>query len=27
LTGCIPQSLQDVSDNDFDELGLPFCAV
>ena len=25
LTGCAPASLRDVPDNDFDELGLPFC--
>ena len=25
LTGCIPAALRDVADNDFDELGLPFC--
>ena len=25
LTGCIPDALRDVPDNDFDELGLPFC--
>ena len=25
LTGCIPASLQDVDDNDFAQLGLPFC--
>ena len=25
LTGCIPESLRDIPDNDFDELGLPFC--
>ena len=25
LTGCIPQGLRDVTDNDFDELNLPFC--
>ena len=25
LTGCIPTSLEDISDNDFDELALPFC--
>ncbi len=26
LTGCVPESLMDVGDNDFDELGLPFCS-
>ena len=26
LTGCIPYGLRHVVDNDFDELGLPFCA-
>ena len=26
LTGCIPYGLRQVVDNDFDELGLPFCA-
>ena len=26
LTGCIPQVLRGVGTNDFDELGLPFCA-
>ena len=25
LTGCVPAGLRDVRDNDFDELGLPFC--
>lgn len=25
LVGCIPVGLRDVPDNDFDELGLPFC--
>ena len=25
LTGCVPDALGDVPDNDFDELGLPFC--
>ena len=25
LTGCIPEELRDIPDNDFDELGLPFC--
>ena len=25
LTGCIPEGLRDIPDNDFDELGLPFC--
>ena len=25
LTGCIPSDLGDVQNNDFDELGLPFC--
>ena len=27
LTGCIPYGLRHVVDNDFDELGLPFCDV
>ena len=27
LTGCIPASLRDVPDNDFDNLGLPFCGA
>ena len=27
LTGCIPDGLRGVSENDFAELGLPFCAV
>ena len=25
LDGCVPQGLRDVADNDFDDLGLPFC--
>ena len=25
LTGCVPASLRDVADNDFAQLGLPFC--
>ena len=25
LAGCIPEGLRDIPDNDFDELGLPFC--
>ena len=25
LTGCIPEALREIPDNDFDELGLPFC--
>ena len=25
LTGCVPASLQDVADNDFAQLALPFC--
>ena len=25
LTGCVPVTLRDVPENDFDELGLPFC--
>ncbi len=25
LTGCIPEGLRGIPDNDFDELGLPFC--
>ena len=25
LTGCVPASLKDVADNDFAQLGLPFC--
>ena len=25
LTGCIPEELREISYNDFDELGLPFC--
>ena len=25
LTGCVPDGLQDVADNDFAQLGLPFC--
>ena len=27
LTGCIPEGLQDVEFNDFDQVGLPFCAL
>ena len=27
LTGCIPNGLQSVTNNDFSELGLPFCVV
>ena len=27
LTGCVPASLMSVLDNDFAELGLPFCAM
>ena len=27
MTGCIPDGLRHVVDNDFDELGLPFCDV
>ena len=27
LTGCIPKGLQRVTNNDFSELGLPFCVV
>ena len=27
LTGCIPAGLRDVPSNDFDQLGLPFCAA
>ena len=27
LTGCIPYQLEEVRDNDFDQLGLPFCEV
>ena len=27
LTGCVPAGLRDVADNDFDELGLPFCVA
>ena len=27
LTGCIPSGLQGVTNNDFSELGLPFCEV
>ena len=27
LTGCIPESLRDVTDNDFDALGLLFCGA
>ena len=26
LTGCVPASLQDVANNDFAQLGLPFCS-
>ena len=26
LSGCVPSALRDVEKNDFDELGLPFCA-
>ena len=26
LTGCVPDGLRDVADNDFNQLGLPFCA-
>ena len=26
LTGCVPDALRDVPNNDFDELGLPFCS-
>ncbi len=26
LTGCVPEALMDVGDNDFDDLGLPFCS-
>ncbi len=26
LTGCVPEALMDVYDNDFDDLGLPFCS-
>ena len=25
LSGCIPEGLRDVEENDFEELGLPFC--
>ena len=25
LTGCVPAALRDVGENDFDDLGLPFC--
>ena len=25
LTGCVPDGLRDVADNDFAQLGLPFC--
>ena len=25
LTGCIPSALQGISNNDLEELGLPFC--
>ena len=27
LTGCVPPRLRDVSDNDLDQLGLPFCPL
>ena len=27
LTGCIPASLRDVTDNDLEDLGLPFCGA
>ncbi|MDE2861585.1 MAG: hypothetical protein OYI31_00920 [Chloroflexota bacterium] len=27
FTGCIPEGLREVPQNDFDELGLPFCGV
>ena len=27
LTGCVPAALMDVEDNDFAQLGLPFCGV
>ncbi len=27
LTGCVPPRLRDVPNNDFDQLGLPFCPV
>ena len=27
LTGCVPAALRDVADNDFAQLGLPFCAA
>ena len=27
LTGCVPPRLRDVPDNDFNELGLPFCPL
>ena len=27
LSGCVPEGLRDVPDNDFAELGLPFCAT
>ncbi len=27
LTGCIPEGLRDVPENDFSELGLPFCGA
>ena len=26
LSGCVPAALRDVASNDFDQLGLPFCA-
>ena len=26
LSGCVPDALRDVRRNDFDRLGLPFCA-
>ena len=27
LSGCVPEALRDVEENDFDEMGLPFCAA
>ena len=27
LTGCVPEGLREVADNDLDELGLPYCDV
>ena len=27
VSGCMPDALRDVEENDFDELGLPFCAA